>query len=579
MRSTGSFPWRTAAAGLLLLSTLQGRAQLDCLGVDGGPALPGTACDDGDPNTGTDEWSVYCTCVGYCDSWMGGMDYFLPGTWCDDGDPNTTADILDGNCICQGCPASILGLPGAPCDDGDPLTVNDVIDATGTRCQGSIDFMSGQVFLDLDGDGTFNGADLPIANRVVHAGPGQNYAITDADGGFFIQPPAPGFYTLTPASGSFDTPAQVFPAIDLTVPGTGSTGNALAMDPVSLDLDLSVRIMSGVPRPGFWNHVHLICKNEGTLPAGGTLTLTFDAQQTIVTQEAGTVAGNTITWTVPILQPGEVFKPVMTLRTLQTTPLGTVLAYSATVATTPADALPANDTDNAALTVVGGFDPNDMQVGPASLTMADLAAGALVTYTIRFQNTGTFAAENVRIADVLPLQLKQSSFELVASSHPCQAQIAGGLLQFRFDGIMLPDSTSDEPGSHGWVVFRMKPQPFLTPGASVHNSADIYFDLNDPVGTGATFAIELTTGVPQAEAPQVKVWPNPARDRVNVSVPGRGPLGIHMAIIDVNGRIVLEATGRGDGSSIPVSGLPDGLYMLRIGQGRTALHTRFVKGG
>lgn len=36
----------------------------DCLGVEGGTALPGTPCDDGDPLTLDDAWSAECECVG-----------------------------------------------------------------------------------------------------------------------------------------------------------------------------------------------------------------------------------------------------------------------------------------------------------------------------------------------------------------------------------------------------------------------------------------------------------------------------------------------------------------------------------
>ncbi|MBX2984197.1 MAG: hypothetical protein KF843_16145, partial [Flavobacteriales bacterium] len=36
----------------------------DCLGVIGGTALPGTACDDGDPGTTNDTWSAGCECTG-----------------------------------------------------------------------------------------------------------------------------------------------------------------------------------------------------------------------------------------------------------------------------------------------------------------------------------------------------------------------------------------------------------------------------------------------------------------------------------------------------------------------------------
>ncbi|MBS1937900.1 MAG: hypothetical protein JSS84_08845, partial [Bacteroidetes bacterium] len=41
-----------------------GNCVADCLGVLGGTALPGTPCDDGNPNTTNDTWSSNCVCVG-----------------------------------------------------------------------------------------------------------------------------------------------------------------------------------------------------------------------------------------------------------------------------------------------------------------------------------------------------------------------------------------------------------------------------------------------------------------------------------------------------------------------------------
>jgi len=38
--------------------------QFDCLGVPDGPALPGTGCDDNDPDTENDTWSNDCVCIG-----------------------------------------------------------------------------------------------------------------------------------------------------------------------------------------------------------------------------------------------------------------------------------------------------------------------------------------------------------------------------------------------------------------------------------------------------------------------------------------------------------------------------------
>ena len=209
-----------------------------------------------------------------------------------------------------------------------------------------------------------------------------------------------------------------------------------------------------------------------------------------------------------------------------------------------------------------------------------MAAGLPVTYTVRFQNTGTFLAEDVRIVDVVPLQLRESSFQLVGSSHPCQAQLHGGLLQFFFNDIMLPDSTSDEPGSHGWVTFTMRPQNFLLPGASVGNGVSIYFDFNEPIYTNAAvFEIEQSTGVQEAPQDDLRLWPNPVTDVLNISLAGTSGTTT-VTIIDVNGRVVrniASAAVTGSTFTIPVSDLADGLYTLRIGNGLKVSHQRFVK--
>ncbi|MCW5898838.1 MAG: T9SS type A sorting domain-containing protein [Flavobacteriales bacterium] len=104
----------------------------DCLGVPNGSALPGTACNDGNPNTGNDTWQGDCTCVGQlidCLGVPGGSA--LPGTACNDGNPDTGNDIWQGDCTCVGQLIDCLGvpggsaLPGTACNDGNPNTGND----------------------------------------------------------------------------------------------------------------------------------------------------------------------------------------------------------------------------------------------------------------------------------------------------------------------------------------------------------------------------------------------------------------------------------------------------------------------
>ncbi|MFN3874737.1 MAG: T9SS type A sorting domain-containing protein [Flavobacteriales bacterium] len=75
--------------------------QTDCLGVPNGPALPGTPCDDGNPDTSNDQYSPGCLCWGQdCLGTYGGSA--LPGAPCDDGNPATVNDTWQPGCVCEG---------------------------------------------------------------------------------------------------------------------------------------------------------------------------------------------------------------------------------------------------------------------------------------------------------------------------------------------------------------------------------------------------------------------------------------------------------------------------------------------
>ncbi len=84
---------------------------VDCEGVPGGTALPGTACDDGNADTDNDVYDAGCLCVGEdCLGVLGGNA--LPGQPCDDGDPNTVDDTWQTGCACVGT-VGVAELPSA----------------------------------------------------------------------------------------------------------------------------------------------------------------------------------------------------------------------------------------------------------------------------------------------------------------------------------------------------------------------------------------------------------------------------------------------------------------------------------
>lgn len=137
-------------------------AQPDCFGIIGGPAVPGSSCDDFNTATTGDVLNGLCQCAGTCTNDADGDGICdendgcpntpgYEGLPCNDSDPCTTGDVINGLCQCAGtyadadsdgvcdaqdnCP-SLPGQQGDACDDGDANTANDVI-TTACTCAGT----------------------------------------------------------------------------------------------------------------------------------------------------------------------------------------------------------------------------------------------------------------------------------------------------------------------------------------------------------------------------------------------------------------------------------------------------------
>jgi uncharacterized repeat protein (TIGR01451 family) len=138
--------------------------------------------------------------------------------------------------------------------------------------------------------------------------------------------------------------------------------------------------------------------------------------------------------------------------------------------------------------VVGSFDPNDKQGFPNGVgETRDILPNEQLQYLIRFQNTGTAPAYTVVIRDTLDTDLDIFSVTPGASSHDYSFTMYGErVLQWTFNNIMLPDSFSNEEGSHGFITYTVNQVADLADGAIINNSAAIYFDSNEPVITNTT---------------------------------------------------------------------------------------------
>jgi hypothetical protein len=109
---------------------------------------------------------------------------------------------------------------------------------------------------------------------------------------------------------------------------------------------------------------------------------------------------------------------------------------------------------------------------------------------IRFQNTGTDVAYKVVVVDTLSADLDVSTLQLGSCRIPYKVQVSGKgrpVLTFTFNNILLPDSNANEPASHGYIQFSIKPKAGLPEKTRIENFADILFDYNEPVRTNTTF--------------------------------------------------------------------------------------------
>jgi hypothetical protein len=157
--------------------------------------------------------------------------------------------------------------------------------------------------------------------------------------------------------------------------------------------------------------------------------------------------------------------------------------------------LPADDAEpevaEECLPIIDSYDPNDKAVSPAGVTDQHYTpTRSRLDYVIRFQNTGTDVAYKVVVVDTLSEHLDVSTLQLGSVSHPYKVQVSGKgrpVLTFTFNNIMLPDSNANEPKSHGYLQFSIKPKANLPEKTRIENGADIFFDYNEPIRTNTTF--------------------------------------------------------------------------------------------
>ena len=308
------------------------------------------------------------------------------------------------------------------------------------------------------------------------------------------------YYTISPASRStsFTTykNKDSFSIAVIPLPGTN---------------DLQLSLTTGGPlRPGFETPFNLWYSNVGTtISANTVIKLVKPSVVSLVSSSTppSAINADTLIWNIGSLSPFDASNISLVLKVSPPPAVNIhdTLAFAAAISPVTGDFTPGDNVDTLKGTVTGSYDPNDKQENHnGTLYIEQLQAGQPLTYTVRFQNMGTDTAFNIVVRDTLSDQLDVSTIEMVGASHAYQFNVKDNkYATWTFNNILLPDHNTNEPASHGYITYRIKPKSTLQLNDKIYNSASIYFDFNLPVQTNNHEMVIKPTPIPAPPTPIV----------------------------------------------------------------------------
>lgn len=346
--------------------------------------------------------------------------------------------------------------------------------------------------------------------------------------------------------------------------------------------DVAVDLISLEPnRPGFEANYLAQVSNIGTICEDDiSVEITFPDYVEIVNSANPDliIADNAASIDVSQVCPFGPFELNLTILLDDTVSLGTMLEATISANVSGEDPNELNNTFTSVVEVVGSYDPNDKQVSATSIGNDFLETGAPLKYTVRFQNTGTFYAERVVIADTIDSDLDLNSLHIISTSHNMQLVREDNVLYFEFDPIFLPDSATDFDGSIGHVRYEITPIADFSQVDLIENTAYIYFDFNEPIITNTVVTgFQNPLSVSNEVEFETKLFPNPARQSITLTWAQDVEVD-RIEIYDLSGRLIQsQSVSAGKRYTIELNDLTDGMYLINVVSGALQSRQKFMK--
>lgn len=425
-----------------------------------------------------------------------------------------------------------------------------------------------------------NGDDFNLhLQNIQHANcsSGTGFVVVEATGG---EPPYNYVWNTTPATtgdsvGGLNHGIYSVTATDNS--GQSVEGAVLVSGPdVNANIDFSGHfIPTSVFRPGVESGINLHVSNIACEAASGTLKFVLPPILSFIYSSPAPDAfsNDTLIWNLPALNYYDNdFSGYIQVRTNESAQVGDTVCLKMMIFPMEEDG---DNIINMCYPVVNSYDPNIKSVYPQGLSeQGFIANNQKMYYYIQFQNTGNAEAININVIDTLDGNLNLETLRILGSSHTMELDIIfNRVLKFRFDNINLPDSTSNEEDSHGYIMYEIEQNHDLPLFTEIKNTAYIYFDYNEPVITNTTLnTIRNTTSINDYDLINLSIYPNPATTHLTIEMNSQYRTSNNECrIMNTMGQVVLHSIFDIQHSTFDISFLSPGLYLLQVFDAKGAL--------
>ncbi|MEN9640107.1 MAG: hypothetical protein RLZZ262_1976 [Bacteroidota bacterium] len=405
----------------------------------------------------------------------------------DNYDPDAQYD--DGLCLFLGCL--------------DEEATN--FDPTANQNDGSCLYqVSGFAFHDVNANGNKDSGESVLANVPIHLSPMNTTKYTDSDGYYEFRDVAEGTATISELyeSAAFpnNTTYSVYEVADYyDVPRNFGFAN---IDPY-MDFDYSFSSM--FINCGQTAMIQGFVQNLGNVIINGTITIEIGSffttdgavyfngfnPNTTDNQLPSTYSNGVLTIDINGLYGSQIIHFYFFLTSISVPEFnGQVIMLNSQANFEAEWGLAQSETVAQEIPLICSYDPNEILVSPEGFRDEHyILNDTPLRYRINFQNTGNAPAFDITLINPIDTLLDFNSFHLVQTSHDVQTSINYNTrtLEFHFADIMLPDSVSNEEESHGFVIYDIQPLSALPVGSVIQNTADIIFDINEPVTTNTAY--------------------------------------------------------------------------------------------